>query len=315
MYWGNPAATAPPVWTTNGMVWSPNFYVVYHLKETGFPYVDSAQQHTALTGVAPGSTTGEIGHGCSFNGTSQFLDAGVVNLGNAFTLSAWVNVATAASSIQTLWANQRGGYSSNGFALFVNTYQTADRKVDFASGDGSNGNESTTTSNAVSFGQWHLVSTAVNRSAGKVEFFVDGNDLGGSSAVVPGFANNADINLGRFTNATLYFTGAMDEARIASGTRSSNWVWASWMTVASNTALTSYSVVNPRPTLSMDSSSNGPVLSWPTNAGVFTLFTTTDLVSPPAWVPATNVPVQSNGQWQVSLGTNIDGNQFYRLQQ
>jgi hypothetical protein len=315
MYWGNPAAATPPVWTTNGMVWSPNFYVVYHLKETGFPYLDSAQQHASLGGVMPGSTTGEIGHGCSFNGTSQFLDAGVINLGNAFTLSAWVNVSAAASSIQTLWANQRGGYSSNGFALFVNTYQTADRKVDFASGDGSNGNETTTVSNAVSFGQWHLVSAAVNRSAGKVELFVDGNDLGGSSAVVPGFANNADVNLGRFTNASFYFTGVMDEARIATGTRSSNWVWASWMTVASNTALASYSVVNPRPTLSMVPSGNGPLLSWPTNAGVFALFTTTNLLPPPAWVPATNVPMQTNGQWQVSLGTNLAGSQFYRLQQ
>jgi hypothetical protein len=315
MYWGNPGATSPPVWTTNGAVWSPNYYVVYHLKENGFPYTDSAQQHPSLSGVAPGSTAGVISHGCSFNGTSQYLDAGVINLGNVFSLSAWVNLSTAANNIQTLWANQHGGFSSNGFAFFVNTYQTANQKVDFASGDGVNGNETMTVSNAVSFSQWHLLSASVNRTNGTVELFVDGNDLGGSSAVVPGFANAVEVNLGRFTNGAFYFNGTIDEARIAAGARSSNWVWASWITVASNTTLAAYSEVNPRPTLSLVPSDNGPLLTWPTNAGVFTLFAATNLIAPVMWFAATNVPLQANGQWQVALGTNIEGSQFYRLQQ
>jgi len=314
MYWDNPTETNPPTWTTNGAVWSPNYYVVYHLKEGGFPYLDSAQQHPALSGVAAASTTGLIGKGAAFNGASEFLDGGPINLGNAFTLSAWVNVAPAAGSIQTLWANQRGGYSSNGFALFIDAYQTTNKVVDFASGDGVNGNESTTATNSVSFGQWHLVSTSVNRSAGTVEFFVDGTDLGSSSLVVSGFANQADVNLGRFTNSSFYFNGTMDEARIANGTRSSNWVRASWMTVVSNTTFASYSVVNPRPTLSISVSGSDPFLSWSTDAGVFTLFTATNLMPPVAWVPATNVPVQSNGQWQVPLGTAATDSQFYRLQ-
>jgi hypothetical protein len=160
-----------------------------------------------------------------------------------------------------------------------------------------------------------LVSASVNRGAGTVEFYVDGKDLGGSSAVVPGFANQADVNLGRFTNSSFYFTGVMDEARIASGTRSSNWVWASWMTVTSNATWSGYSQVNPQPTLSLVASGSGPVLSWPTDAGVFTLFTTTNLLPPATWYPATNVPVQTNGQWQVPLGTNLTASQFYRLQQ
>jgi len=132
---------------------------------------------------------------------------------------------------------------------------------------------------------------------------------------VTGFANQADVNLGRFTNSSLYFNGTVDEARIASGTRSSNWVWATWMTVVSNSTFSSYSAVNPRPTLSIISTPAGPTLTWPTNAGVFTLFSTTNLTPPATWAPATNVPVQTNGLWQVPLGSNTVGNQFFRLQQ
>ena len=204
-YWGNPAATNPPASNTNGAVWTPNFYAVYHLKEAGFPYQDSTRQHPALSGAAPAPTTGKIGHGCSFAG-SQYLDVGAINLGNTFTLSAWVNVAPTAFDIQTIWANQKGGYASPGFAWFVNTFTNNDRKIDFASGDGVSGNEATTPPGTVSFGQWHLLSASVNRTAGTVEFFLDGADLQ-SGAVITGFGNQADVNLGRFTNASFYFHG------------------------------------------------------------------------------------------------------------
>lgn len=52
--------------------------------------------------------------------------------------------------------------------------------------------------------------------------------------------NQAAMNLARFTSGNFYSKGMIDEARIESVTRSSNWVWATWMTVASNTALASY---------------------------------------------------------------------------
>src|SRR5208337_390192 len=120
-YWGNPVATNPPVTSTNGAVWTSAFYAVYHLKESGFPYLDSTQEHPALSGVAPSSIPGQIGRGCAFTGL-QYLDVGVINLGDAFTLSAWVNIAPTAFDIQTIWANQKGGYGSAGFAWFVNTY-------------------------------------------------------------------------------------------------------------------------------------------------------------------------------------------------
>jgi hypothetical protein len=313
-YWGNPGATNSPSYTTDGTVWAPNYYVVYHLKEAGFPYADSTQLHPALSGTAPSPVGGVIGRGCSFNG-SQYLNAGVVNLGGAFTLSAWVNLVTNAFDIQSIWADQKGGYSSNGFALYVNTYKTNNQKLDFSSGDGFNGNETTTAAGAVSFGQWHQVAASVNRTRGTVEFNVDGADLGGSSSVVTGFANQAMINLGRFTNSTFYFNGVMDEARIAAGTCSSNWVWASWMTVASNTAFaTATAVTRQLPTLSLTSGAGGTVLSWLASGVGFVLCTATNLTPPATWSQVTNQPALVNSQWQVALPPDNSAVHFYHLQ-
>ena len=315
-YWGNPAATNPPPYAADGSVWTPNYYVVYHLKESGFPYADSAQQHPALNGTAPGSATGIVGRGCSFNGSlSQYLNAGIINLGNAFTLSTWANVVTNAFDIQTIWASQQGGYKSPGFAWFVNTYLMNNQKLDFASGDGVNGDESTTATNAVSFGRWHLLTASVNRTKGSVEFYVDGADLGGSTSVVTDFPNQATVNLGRFTNSSFYFNGLLDEARIGVGACSSNWVWASWMTVASNTAFSaSSSIIQQSPALGLTAGAGGLALSWPASGVGFALYSATNLITPVVWNLVTNPAALVNNQWQISLPLDDSAARFYRLQ-
>jgi hypothetical protein len=257
-----------------------------------------------------------IGRGCSFNGAlSQYLNAGVINLGNAFTLSAWANVMPNAFDIQTIWASQKGGYGSPGFAWFVNTFQTNNQKLDFASGDGVNGIESMTAAGAVSFGQWHLLTASVNRAKGSVELYVDGADLGGSGSVVTDFPNQATINLGRFTNSSFYFNGILDEARIGVGACSSNWVWASWLTVASNTVFAAASaVIRQPPTLGLTGGLDGLVLSWPASGVGYALSTATDLIPSVVWSPVTNAPTLVNDQWQISLAPEGRVARFYRLQ-
>jgi hypothetical protein len=312
-YWGNPLATSPPSWSTNGQMWALDHLLVWHLKESRLPYADSAGQHPAFAGVAPASIPGLIGRGGGFNGSSQYLDAGLVNLGDAFTLSAWVNISPAANDIQTIWANQQGRYASPGFAFFVNTYQTADQKIDFGSGDGVNGNESTTPSGAVSFGQWHQLAAAVNRTNGTVEFFLDGADVQ-SGSVITDFVNQAELELGRFTNNVFYFTGAMDEVRIQRGTASANWLYANWLNVMSNDAFVAYSsVVQGPPVLSISGNMGGLLFTWPASAVGFALYAATNLAPPVGWSSVTNSPVPSNSQWQVTLQPDAT-RRFFRLQ-
>lgn len=312
-YWGNPAATNPPASTTNGEVW-PDHDLVWHLKETALPFVDSAQQHPALSGVAPSSTTGQIGHGSLFAG-SQYLNAGAVNVGTSFTLSAWVKVDPSANSIQTIWANKAAGWNSAGFSLYVNSYNTTDEKLVFETGDGVNGTSAATASNVVTPGQWHLVNAVVDQTSGTARLYVDGTDCTQVASVDSAFPSQAGINLGRFTNSTFYFKGAMDEVRIENAERSSNWVWAAWMNVASNTALANYtSVTQATPALSIgDSGTGATVLSWPASGVGFSLYTATNLIPPVTWTLATNAPVMNNNQWQITLPNDGNASRYYRL--
>src|SRR5207253_1519713 len=115
-----------------------------------------------------------IGHGELFDGGSQFLDAGPIDLGNAFTLSAWVKVDPSANSIQGMWANKPGGFSANGFALFVNSYQTNDARLILETGNGTAGASLQTGIGAVPSGQWHRITAVIDRGSGNAHLYVDG---------------------------------------------------------------------------------------------------------------------------------------------
>lgn len=313
-YWGNPAETTPPSFTTNGATW-PGYDLVWHLKESGFPYADSAQQFPAISGTAPTLTTGYIGHGQSFNGSSTYLSTGVpIDLGNAFTLSAWVNIANGVSDIQTIFANQKGGYGSAGFALFVDSYKTSDQKVLLDAGDGSNGSEVSTAAGLVPFGHWHHVAAAVDRANGTATFYVDGNAVG-THSIVNDFIDNAILDAGCFTNGSLWFKGSMDELRIRGGLESSNAIWADWMTASANGGLQSYTAVQQQtPTLGFTSTAGAVNLAWPASGVGFNLYTTTNLTPPVVWTPDTNAVVYTNNQWQTTVTAQSGPTQFYRLQ-
>src|SRR5262249_51800175 len=147
-YWGNPGGAQPAAYGTNGAVWLPaqfeslpSFQIVYHLKEGALPFADSTLQHPATNGVAPTASIGIVGTAGTFGG-SKWLDAGTNDVGDAFTLSTWVNIPNGTTDIDAIWANKVGGFSQPGFAAYVNTYQHNDQVIDFATGNGSGGNES-----------------------------------------------------------------------------------------------------------------------------------------------------------------------------
>ncbi len=316
-YWGNPGATNPPSYATNGLVWTPDYYAVYHLKESGFPYADSAQQHAAQPGVAPASGPGVIGKGCAFDGSSQYLDAGAFDLGDAFTVSAWFNISPTLSGngMVAIWANKPGGWNANGIALFVNSWGTTDRSVRLETGDGSGGVAAYSATNAVTFGQWHLLTAVVNRPAGTARVYLDGTDCTQGGAAWTAFATANDINLGRVLSSSTYFEGSLDEARLESTTRSANWVWASWMTVASNVVFAAASAVNRQPpTLDLAEGVGGRLLSWPASGVGFTLSSATNLLPPVVWNPVANTPTLVSNQWQISLPPDSLAARYYRLQ-
>ena len=60
--------------------------------------------------------------------------------------------------------------------------------------------------------------------------------------------------------------------------------------------------------------SNGALLVWPADAGLYHLYATTNLCPGTTWIRTTHDPVLSNGFWVVTLPLNTNQAQFYRLQ-
>jgi hypothetical protein len=311
-YWGNAADSAMQPCNTNGAVWttpsgSSNFLLVYHLSQSGFPFADSTLQYPATSGVAPVSTSGMIGRGCAFNGTSQFLNGGLVNIGKTFTLSAWVNIAPAAMSEQTIWCNKQGGWNTAGFDFYVNSYQTNDGKIYFDTADGTGGNVSPrTATHAVTFGQWHLLTGTMDGVNGLVHVYMDGVDQTINTGVDTAFQATNYVRCGSLltgtpgTTGTLCFNGLMDETRIESGVRSAAWVWASWATVA-ETAFATYGTIVPAAVILHCHTSGGQVvLTWP--AG--TLQSASQVAG-----PYSNVPGATQPYTNILSGTQ----QFFRV--
>ncbi|HEX4119812.1 MAG TPA: DUF2341 domain-containing protein [Verrucomicrobiae bacterium] len=268
-YWGNPGVLTPADYTTNGAVWLPpafqslpSYEVVYHLEQSGFPYLDSTLQYPATTGLAPASAPGLIGQAASFD-RAPYLDAGFVNLGNAFTLSAWVDVPSSTSSIQTVWGNGTGVTDSSQILFYVDNYNTSDGSLILTTGDGTTQQQLKSATGAVGLDQWHLVTAVVDRADGDAQLYVDSGQVA-SGAAVNDCPTNADMNLGDDSGHSFQYTGLMDEARIRSGLSSTNWIWASWMTVAQNNAFESYAAVSSSiVTINVRHSANSVILTWP----------------------------------------------------
>jgi hypothetical protein len=276
--WGNAADSALLPCNTNGATWttlsgSNNFTLAYHLSQSGFPYADATLQYPALSGVAPSLTNGMIGNGCAFNGASQFLDAGLVNIGKTFTVSAWVNIAPAATSEQTIWCNKSGGWNTAGFDFYVNSWQTNDGIIYFDTADGVTGSVAPrTATHAVTFGQWHLLSGTMDGVNGSVHVYVDGIDETITNAVDTAFQVTNYVRCGSLLTGTpgatgnVCFNGSMDEVRIENGVRSPAWVWASWATVAESNFATYGSIAPINIALNWQMISSQLVLTWTSGA-------------------------------------------------
>lgn len=304
-YWGNPADTTPlsgtNVWVPPAWQGTAPYAAVYHLKENGFPYVDSTSQYTSTSGgTAPTQATGIIGTGESFAGAS-YLDDGTVNLSNAFTMSAWVNVNPSATSIQTVWANKPGGYSSDGFDLYVNAWQSnpGDGSLHMETGNGTAGQDIHTGPGAVQAG-WHYLTAVVNPAAGQASLYVDAQPVA-SGGIRQDLGTNNDMRLGIHLDNSYAYNGLMDEARIRLATNSPNWIWAEYMSVANNATFQTYSNVT-------STIASGPVTILFQKAGANLIMTGGGGSAGAEYrvVSSTNIALPM-AQWTTVTTTNFDG--------
>ena len=237
-FWGKSGQTIP-IYTTNGATWTENFKGVWHLNETvvdeanGGTHFDSTSNH--LNGVQYGNsrTNAMVAGGQDFftNAPADYVTLPVIWTPTRFSLSFWLKPRSLSNWNQGIgigWG-QFNCHTEVGGALYVGV-----------GGDSTGRFEPPDTAGAYAVGAWSYITFTYDNGTAAV---YKGGTLLASKTGMTAPAAWTGLNL------TPTLDGVVDEVELSSVARSSNWVWASWMTMASNSAFVTNSTLMkaPRP--------------------------------------------------------------------
>lgn len=246
-YWG--CLTNAPPYATNGAIWADGYAGVWHLKEdrssTGGvrTYRDStAYRNDGDDFVAATGKVGQVNGGQQMDGVGDYirvLDTGsALRPSNQITVSVWirprVNLDGYKRMVERLYSESwylgsKVAGNPNGVSVWITN------AADVA----------TTANNVYGTGTWSMVAFTYDRLAptNQVRIYVNGvlRGQGNCTNVLRGLG--PDLRFGAYKAGGYAFDGSMDEVRMSSVPRSSNWLWACWLNQASNSAFIGYSAV------------------------------------------------------------------------
>jgi len=240
---------AAPAYTTNGAAWSNGYAAVWHLNEDAGEHVDSTIRRNDVgpSGTMNQGASGMVAGGDEFNGASGVC-RGVPfpgELTNTFTMALWAK-PRAGHQIEPEMTGLMYGAVGQRYALYP-----CHGAVDYGSSSHAGAGVSLGINGVSVYEQstshfppllvwagdvtnWSHV--AVVFTNGQPTLYVNGalarTGLASRKVVHPSYAIGADSHG--------YYDGLLDDVRISDGVRSSNWLWACWMTVASNRPFTAY---------------------------------------------------------------------------
>jgi gliding motility-associated-like protein len=152
------------------------------------------------------------GYGLDFDGSNDYIsvpNSTTYNYitGNAFTLEAWVKINAAASSINTILGRKSPGGGTQGYAFYVNSWGSSDRKLVFEATTGTFLSTGTIPNDT-----WTHVAVSVT-SSGAATMYINGVADGTGNVTIP--TSSQTLNVGAFgNNGYFYFNGGLDEVRI-----------------------------------------------------------------------------------------------------
>lgn len=237
-YWCKAGASVP-AYTADGSSWS-NFNLVAHLSQsnlldsTALRYsADRNGMHTNAVG-AVGAGRGFV-RGDSIGWQPNFPATVGANMGGGFTVEAWVNKVDSGGTDGLLGMYHSGGWPYVD-SIRINT-DASDVPYIAVRRSGADADMTATAGGAFPLNKWVHIAGVFD--GGYVTLYTNGVQAGKS-----GYSAGA-VNLsakswfvGSYGDAEGYqnirFTGTMDELRLSSVARGSNWVWATYRTVASN---------------------------------------------------------------------------------
>ena len=230
MYYGNSTCSSQQ----NAIdTWNSDYEAVYHLNEASGTVFDSTNNNvdgSSSGGVTYGQT-GKVGN------CLQFATNGKVDLGNAVagfdsstvTVETWVKTTDASGTdtrIVTI-----GEEATNKWVL-NKVHNTNGNKAIFSNTDSSHATPAT--NNAINDGTWHYL---VGKTSPESIFL---NGSAQSSTISDSWSFEANSTIGS-RGTTFYFNGYIDEVRISSTIRDSNWITTTYNTMSNKSTFLSTS--------------------------------------------------------------------------
>ncbi len=209
------AFTTPyfPVPQANVSALSPNLhYTLDTAQISGSTVTDlGSGGNTGTTHGSPGSVTGWYLQGMSFNGSSQYIDAGNaanLNITSPWTIAVQFQVAVLPTSSNAMWFVGKDQASGRSFAFGIyNTGSGTKQTFSFDSGP-----QNTSTTSLTVDGLWH--SAIVTYDGTTLRFYLDGvadGTVTGLAAAVTVTTTNVNIGRRSYSGAEGYFNGSLDE--------------------------------------------------------------------------------------------------------
>lgn len=251
--WGNPAQTTAPAYTTDGSTWSESYVGVWHLGETSGTFNDSVADNdgTLLDDNASSvmGTNSLIGTGIRLVGG----EADIIEIANEanFKLSANLSVMVWAKGLSgsawAPWVSKNG--EGSGYALRrrgAGTPAEPDWCTRGAGGEMPGGSTIASTN-------WNFIAGTLGSGSVKTKrLFINGTVAVESTNVTGSIIDNAEpLMIGARTNPAAYWGGIIDEVRISSVARSTNWVWAEFQNSGSNSVFNGYGAVQGGPEMAV----------------------------------------------------------------
>ena len=172
-------------------------------------------QNGSVQGGAQFSSDSVIGgQALLLDGVNDYVNVGSFNLAERFTIAMWAKVDSSQFNIQTFAANVQGGLIPSGFRFFVNSYETQDGRIVFEAGNDVTGDHAFSPAGTFAFNQWNHVAVAVDRPAGRVQLYYNGNEVTQDPTTVNNFNLNATIHLGQMTANDWQLNGGLDDVRL-----------------------------------------------------------------------------------------------------
>jgi autotransporter-associated beta strand protein len=309
MFWGNPAATTPPAYTTNGAAWTNGYVGVYHLNSTTVTDSSATPQNASANSAT--ATTGIAGGGLNYNGTSQNTTVphhSDFNLPSNFEIQGWFKMDPADKADYRTLTSKQIDYNNRNWWIVVRADGTlwwkSSPSLDF------------TTSTDLANSRWHHFSAIHDGSVARL--YVDGAQVATDTSPGTAETQSSSVYFGYETGQGRYFKGPLDEFRISNVKRSPDWVWAVYQNIASNSVFTSFgAAVSNSPTSvqvatlpasavgATTATANGDLIyPGPSNAVVTVYWGATDQgTNAAAWANSLTLGARTAG----SFSTNLSG--------